>query len=259
MPVVDPTRVSALLGPTSRWRVEAVEQTGSTNDDVLARAGSGEPEGLVLVAGHQTGGHGRFDRSWVDVPGAGVAMSALLRPTRPVAQWGWLPLLAGLAVVAGLRDACAELDGRLGLKWPNDVLLDGAKCCGILAVSDLRAAVLGVGVNLCQPREQLPAGATSLALAGEAPDASAVVAALLARMDALVSRWEAGASLRDQYRAASDTLGRDVRVLSASDAVEGRAVDVAEDGALVVELPGGVRRVFEAGDVVHLRPGGVAP
>lgn len=256
MSAVDPVRLAALLGPATRWvRIETVAQTGSTNDDVLARAEAGEPEGLVLVAAHQTGGHGRFDRVWLDEPGAGVALSVLLRPSRPLAGWGWLPLLTGMAVVRGLREACPVLDGRLGLKWPNDVLVDGAKCCGILAASDLRAAVVGIGINLAQTADQLPAGATSLAMAGAQAGVTAVVAAVLAQLDALVARWEAGESLRGEYRDVSDTLGRDVRVqISARTGVEGRAVDIAEDGALVVELPDGSERSFAAGDVVHLRP-----
>lgn len=262
MSAVDPVRVAALLGPRTRWRcIEVVAETGSTNDDVLARAGAGEPEGLVLLAGHQTGGHGRFDRRWEDVPGAGIALSALVRPEVPFERWTWLPLLAGLAVLQGLRDTCPDLGSRLGLKWPNDVLLDGDKCCGILAGSDLHAAVIGIGLNVSQTAEQLPvSGATSLALAGVSVDADAVVAAVLARLDEQVGRWESGKTqsdglLRDDYLRASDTIGRDVRVqLSASEAVEGRAVDIEAGGALVVQLSDGERRSFAAGDVIHLRP-----
>jgi len=152
---VDATELARLLGPASIWRpIEVVESTGSTNDDVMRRPDA--PSGLVRIAEHQTRGKGRFDRTWQDVPGTAVAVSMVVRPRRPVAQWGWLSLLTGMAVAEGLRglgrQAGAET-ARVGLKWPNDVLIDGAKVCGVLSQTDGEMVVLGWGLNVSVLRE----------------------------------------------------------------------------------------------------------
>ncbi len=149
------------------WRsVEVVAETGSTNADLAELARRGEPAGLVLVTDHQVAGRGRLGRTWTAPAGTSVALSVLLRPQRDPAAWTWLPLLAGLAVAEGLR---AIADVPAVLKWPNDVLVDDAKICGILAErvdSPIGpACVLGLGVNVHLTAEQLPVPtATSLAL-----------------------------------------------------------------------------------------------
>jgi BirA family biotin operon repressor/biotin-[acetyl-CoA-carboxylase] ligase len=114
----------------SRWSVELLAESPSTNAVVAARARAGTAEGLVVVADHQTAGRGRLDRTWVTPPRSALTFSVLLTPDRvPVARWPWLPLLAGVAVVAGVRRATG-LGGAL--KWPNDVLLGESKLAGIL-------------------------------------------------------------------------------------------------------------------------------
>ena len=143
-----PLRAAALqraLAPDG-WRVEVVPTAGSTNALVADRARAGEPAGLVVVAEEQTAGRGRLDRSWVSPPRAGLTFSVLVRPDLPPVHWPWLPLLAGLAVAEALR-ARAGVDAVL--KWPNDVLVDGRKACGVLAeVPAPGAAVLGIGLNV---------------------------------------------------------------------------------------------------------------
>ena len=253
---VDPARLVRLLGPGTWWtRCEATDQTGSTNDDVFARAEAGEPAGLALFAAHQTGGHGRLDRSWTDVPGAGVAVSVLLRPGRPRSEWGWVPLLAGIAVAGTLRGLGPDMPDRIGLKWPNDVLLDGAKVCGILARAGTEAVVVGAGINVALTRDELPVPeATSLRLAGLEVDVTELAAGVLTSLQRVLERWEAGADVRTAYTAECATLGRRVRVLTeAGPAVEGIAVGVDDHGALVVRTAEGTDRVFAAGDVVHVR------
>src|ERR1700756_4748769 len=112
--------------------LDVVASTGSTNVDLLARAVADPalPEGQVLVAEEQTAGRGRLGRSWSSVPGASLTFSVLLRPaTVPPARRGWLPLLAGVAVVSAVR-AVAGVDAVL--KWPNDILAGDRKLAGIL-------------------------------------------------------------------------------------------------------------------------------
>ena len=122
-----------LVRPGSLWRsIQVVAQTGSTNADLAAAARSGAATaGSVLATGYQTAGRGRRDRRWSAPPGTSVAVSLLVAPHDvPTDRWGWLPLLAGLAVVEGLR-RITPVD--VTLKWPNDVMAGDRKLCGILA------------------------------------------------------------------------------------------------------------------------------
>lgn len=238
------------------WRITRVEATGSTNSDVAAAAEAGEAEGYVLVADQQTAGRGRLGRPWSSPPGTSLSVSFLLRPPPAIqpGRWSWLPLLVGVAVVEAVRDA-AGLDTRL--KWPNDVLLDGAKLAGILVERveppSGAAAVVGVGMNVTVA----PAGAASLAGTGATRDT--VLDALLARLAARYAAWSADADapdLPDAYRAVCDTLGREVQAeLPGGETLTGRAVSVDEAGRLVVETASG-RRVLGAGEIVHLRAAG---
>lgn len=251
--------VDALLlaFPATGWRaVRVVESTASTNADVAELARSGEWHGLVELTGWQRAGRGRFDRVWETPPETCLAASVLVRPRASLAAWGWLSIAVGLAVRDGLR-AASGLD--VTLKWPNDVLLDGRKVCGILSEaveSEVgRAAVLGMGINVAFGVDQLPVPtATSLRIAGSTVGGTEVALAVLSALHGWYARWDAGESLVGPYRDACDTLGRQVRVNLPGEVVLGRAVDVDADGSLVVRTPSG-DRVFAAGDVVHLRPG----
>lgn len=258
MPAVaqtDAARLDTLLGQTTIWRpIEVVDQTGSTNADLMKRIAQGAEQGLVRIAEHQTAGQGRFDRVWTDVPGASVAVSAVVQPSRPVTTWGWLSLVTGMAVVDGLRDATGADACRIGLKWPNDVQVDGLKVCGVLAQTDGRRAVLGWGLNVGASRDELPvATATSLAVAGLLVDKTLVVAAVLAALQRHYLTWDGGADLRASYLEVSSTMGRQVRVMQENGACDGMAVGIDDDGALLVDIKGRGVVGFTAGDVVHLR------
>jgi BirA family biotin operon repressor/biotin-[acetyl-CoA-carboxylase] ligase len=237
-----PLRAAALahaLEPDG-WRVEVVEQAGSTNALVAERARAGESHGLVVVAEEQTAGRGRLDRTWVSPTRAGLTASVLLRPVEP---WGWVPLLGGLAVALAVREV-AEVDAVL--KWPNDVLVDGRKVCGLLAEAVDGAVVLGFGLNVTTRAEELPVPeATSLLLAGATvTDRDTLLRAILRRLaGALGDRDVAG------YRALCSTLGRELRVeLPGGQSVTGVAEAVDDEGRLVVD-----GTPYAAGDVVHLR------
>jgi BirA family biotin operon repressor/biotin-[acetyl-CoA-carboxylase] ligase len=161
-PVLDAASLNgALASGPGLWReVQVVEETGSTNADLLARARSGAGEGLVLVAEAQTSGRGRMGRRWISPPRRALTFSVLLRPAVPAGRLGWAPLLAGVAVASALQRT-AGVDARL--KWPNDVLVDGAKIAGILAERWTNAVVIGTGINVLQHRGELPVPtATSL-------------------------------------------------------------------------------------------------
>lgn len=259
---IDAAAVYAAVAP--RWaHVAAVGETASTNADLLDDPDT--PDRSVLVAEHQLAGRGRLDRTWSSPPGAGLTFSVLLRPTAPVVHWGWLPLLAGIA----LRDAVAAAGVPVALKWPNDLLAgagddpaDYGKVAGILAQSNGPAVVVGIGLNVSTTREELPVpSATSLALCGARDlDRAALLTAVLTLLDERYTRWEqcAGdaeaAGLAAAYRGACATIGRRVLVTGADGPVTGLAVGVDGTGRLVVDCDG-VERAVSAGDVEHVRPG----
>ncbi|MBD8868705.1 biotin--[acetyl-CoA-carboxylase] ligase [Nocardioides donggukensis] len=238
--------------------VEVEGEVASTNAVVAERARAGGPDGLVVVAEHQTAGRGRLDRTWQAPAGTALTFSMLLRPDLPAARWPWIPLWTGYAVHTVLAP---RLPG-LGLKWPNDVLVESRKLAGILLerveTPTGPAAVVGVGLNVAQTRDELPVPeATSLALelggAGGAPDRTELLAALVGSLTEHRPLLTRPADLRRAYADVCRTVGSAVRVeLPGGGTLTGRAVDVDADGGLVVEGPTG-REAVRAGDVVHVR------
>lgn len=259
----------ALNAEDSVWRrLDVVQETGSTNADLIERAAAGEDvAGAVLIAENQIAGRGRNGRTWSGVPRAQVIMSMSI-PTAglPAATWGWVPLVTGLAVV----DAVSDVAGvRAGLKWPNDVLAgpESGKLAGILAEVSAPAGVVvvGVGLNVSLRQEELPdPGATSLLALGAADvDRTALAAAMLQQMarrvDALRRSGGVDPDLVDEYVGRSLTVGRRVRATLPGDReVVGHALGVDEQGRLRIDAGGtGTGSdvvVVSAGDIVHLRP-----
>ena len=254
-----PGPAGSRLGP-----IHYVEETGSTNADLAAIADTAG-EGAVFVTGHQTAGRGRLDRRWDAPPDSNLLMSVLLRPTGGT---GRLPLVTSTLAVA-VVDALDDLFGGQGptvrIKWPNDVLLVGGarpgKVAGILAElvdGDQPAVVVGMGLNVGWPGQEDhgPPGATSLVAAGIGIQPRSLWDPVLSSFGHWLGVLEAPGgveAMRLEHLARSATMGQEVRIESPSGAVEGTAVDLATDGALVVEVEGN-RQEFRAGDVVHLRP-----
>jgi BirA family biotin operon repressor/biotin-[acetyl-CoA-carboxylase] ligase len=265
----------APAGPLA-W-LDVVATSPSTNTALVERARQDPdlPAPGALVAEHQVAGRGRAGRTWETPARAALTVSVLLRPHVPPSALGWLPLVAGLAVVRAVREAGVEAR----LKWPNDVLVPAAsdaegfgpyrKVAGVLAevVPGGGVVVVGVGVNVSQSAAELPVpSATSLALAGVDPsdptalDRGALLASLLRALTTDVARLEAAggdaavAGIAEDYARASATLGASVRaeLAGSTSVVEGTAARIADDGALVVATRDG-ERVVTAGDVHHLR------
>ncbi|MFI9506580.1 biotin--[acetyl-CoA-carboxylase] ligase [Nocardia sp. NPDC052566] len=239
-------------------RIDVVESTGSTNADLIARAGDPGADHSVLIAEAQETGRGRHARTWVSPPRAQIAMSLLvrLRGIEPAAL-GWLPLLTGVAVVDAVR---ATAGVQANLKWPNDVLIDGRKVAGILAEvaagGGAPAVVVGIGLNVSLAEAELPVPhATSLTLAGAgAVDRTRLALALLTEFAARFTAWQdanwASADLAAAYRARCVTLGSEVRAeLPGGEVRTGIATDIDDTGRLLIDsLP------VSAADVTHLRP-----
>lgn len=272
----------ALVG-TRFGDVRWVAETGSTNADALELARAGEPEGIVLVADHQTAGRGRLGRTWQAPVGGSLLTTILLRPPARVAP------ASTMAVALSAAEAVESLTGAAPrLKWPNDLVWPGdgsgpdRKLAGILAEVDWPAAshiaggwaepkptdrlvvAVGIGLNVAWGVD-VPAELADLAVsldqvvaAAALPSRVDLLVAMLERLDAryraLVADPAALAALRDDWRERSATLGRRVRVDLGADDVVGTAVDVTVEGHLVVETLEGARRTLAVGDVVHLRP-----
>lgn len=247
-------------------RLQVVETTDSTNADVLAAVAADPqawPHLSALLTTDQRAGRGRLDRTWVAPPGAALAVSVLVRvDDLPAHARGWIPLIAGAAMT---RAVAAQLPGSdtVRLKWPNDVLVDGAKISGILAEvvpGHPDAVVIGAGVNTRMSRADLPvATATSFAAIGHDSDDDRLLADYLAALDEqlgalLRTNGDAGAAgVRAEVEALCATLGKEVEVsLPGGRILAGRAQRIDEDGRLVVAS--GVEEIpVSAGDVVHVR------
>ncbi|KQX71138.1 MULTISPECIES: biotin--[acetyl-CoA-carboxylase] ligase [unclassified Streptomyces] len=267
-PLNAPALRRALVREGGLWsQVEVVQSTGSTNSDLVDAASAGTArEGAVLVAEEQTSGRGRLDRRWTAPPRSGLFFSVLLTPSEvPVARWGWLPLLTGVAVATGLSRA-AGVD--TALKWPNDLLVtvggEERKAGGILAERAGRdAVVVGVGLNVTLRADELPVPlAGSLALAGASnTDRDPLLRGVLRSLEEWYGRWRAAggdpaaSGLQETYAAGCATLGRTVRAeLPGDRSIVGEAVAVDGDGRLVIATEEGVQEPVGAGDIVHLRP-----
>lgn len=258
----------ALVREGGLWSgLEVVQRTGSTNSDLVALAADGKAEeGAVLVAEEQTSGRGRLDRQWTAPARSGLFFSVLLKPGEvPVARWGWLPLLTGVAVATGLSRA-AGVD--TALKWPNDLLVtvrgEERKAGGILAErAGDDAVIVGVGINVTLRADELPVPqAASLALAGAmGTDRDPLLRAVLRSLEQWYGKWrDAGgdpvaSGLQETYAAGCATLGRLVRAeLPGDRSITGEAVAIDGDGRLVLATEDGVQEPVGAGDIVHLRP-----
>jgi len=251
-------------------RLLVLPETTSTNDILVAAAGT-EPEFSVVVTGSQTAGRGRLGRVWTAPPGTSLAISVLLRPVYPAGEamplehFGWLPLIAGAAMA---RAIMPHSRGVVGLKWPNDVQIDGLKVSGLLAelTPTGDAVVLGAGVNLALTAEQLPtATSTSLLLAGATLDgdelADAVLGAYLENLRDLYTdflRYGADVEASGTLALLTElctTLGQQVRVeLPGGTDLHGTATGIDRSGRLVVRRGSdGAVMAVAAGDVTHLR------
>ncbi|MGB3604955.1 biotin--[acetyl-CoA-carboxylase] ligase [Gordonia sp. (in: high G+C Gram-positive bacteria)] len=267
--VPDQDILTVELSGTAWRRIEVVAETGSTNADLMARLAE-EPvsaddiNGTVLIAARQTSGRGRHARVWETPPGQLAISVAVTVDSAGVEHLGWLSLLTGLAV----HDAVTAMDGAAPqLKWPNDVLApgvdgqQGGKLSGIL--SEFRqlpggggVAVIGTGLNLDLPAGSAPDTAASIStVVGRPVDQTAVAVAYLRALSDRLASWPADiAGLAEGYRAVSSTLGSRVRLILPGEVeVIGTAVDIDDEGRILVDGPAGVIAA-SAGDVTHLRP-----
>ncbi|MEO7349893.1 MAG: biotin--[acetyl-CoA-carboxylase] ligase [Terrimesophilobacter sp.] len=250
-------------------RLIAMDEVSSTNDELTARASdSTVPEFTVVATTTQTAGRGRLGRTWQAPPGTSLAVSILVRPQDAHLDsdlYGWLPLIAGLAMSRAVRALLPHRE--VSLKWPNDVLIDQKKVSGLLCeLLPNGSVVVGAGVNLTIPEKALPVPqATSLMLMGVVGPAEELADLVLARYvrELMVLReglaaggdGESVRTIRNSVSEACSTLGQRIRlVLPGSEDVYGTALDLDDAGRLRFrrDEDGSVQAVA-AGDVTHLR------
>ncbi len=249
--------------------LEIVERVPTTMARAAELAAAGAPAGTTVVAEEQTEGRGRLGRSWVAPPGTGLLVSVLLRPPLLTSELWRVTSLAGVALVDAIRELAGErpVHPRVGLKWPNDLLLDGRKAAGLLAEAGAvggRPAwvALGMGVNVSQTRDDFPGEvadrATSVALATGAPvDRAELLGAWGRRFEEGYGCLLAGQApaLLAAYRDRLETLGQQVRAdRLAGEPVVGTAVELTAGGRLVILTSSGARVEIATADVQHLVP-----
>lgn len=237
----------------------------STNARARHLAEAGAPEGTLVITDHQTADRGRLGRQWIAPAGSSLLMSLIFRPKVAPAQVQRLTMICGLAAVDAVE---SETGLKAGLKWPNDILVGGAKAGGILTEVGLRGdrvdyAVVGIGMNVNLDPAQLPRDllmeATSLAhVLGEAVPRLPLLRALLQEVENRYLALQSGHSPHGEWAERLVTLGRAVTVELGDGVVQGVAEGVDADGALLVRLAEGRLQPVLAGDVT-LRGQGHAP
>ena len=252
------------VGLTTKWLGRTIyyyDTVESTNLLAIELAQQGTPEGTVVLADQQLSGRGRGTRAWHSPAGVGIYCSVVLRPTTPPAKAQLITLMAGVSIVKAIAL-------RTGLspkvKWPNDILIKDKKVAGILLESRITRAqighsVVGFGINVNNGLADLPedirVNASSLLMELKKPvDRSKLVIEVFSELERFYHRFqrEDFPVILEQWRHHSSTLGQRVRIWQKDRAREGIAVDLAEDGGLLVGLEGGKQIVIHAGDVEHL-------
>ena len=225
--------------------LEIHEQLDSTNNRAKALAASGAPHGLTVIADSQTGGRGRMGRSFFSPEHSGVYMTCVLRPECAPEKAG---LLTSLAAVAAARAVEKVSKAEVRIKWVNDLYIGGRKICGILSEAGLgmeagrlEYAVVGIGINVKQMRfpPELSGIATSIGNeTGEEPDRNRLIAEILNELNLLYGDLETGAFLAES-RKRSNVIGRDVTVIEGGRTYPAHALDIDDQGRLIIETADG--------------------
>lgn len=250
---------------------ELWDEIGSTNDRAIELAKSGCDEGVFVIARSQTGGRGRQGKSWISPPDSGIFMSILLRPKLNPSDMPLISLATGVAVSEALDSVCGI---QAGLKWVNDIVINGRKLGGILAEmpGSLRgqgstaqtankgkllepAVIVGIGINLSIERESLPNELKDKISAVSEHcknfDANKIVAEILNCLEGQYRNLLLGAPefILEEWKRRSITIGKCIRATIGDDSIEGEAIDITDSGALVLQTDSGEQRILHAGEI----------
>jgi BirA family biotin operon repressor/biotin-[acetyl-CoA-carboxylase] ligase len=237
-------------------------EIGSTNDEAFRLGGFGAPEGTAVIADSQTKGKGRLQRVWHSPPGSNIYTSILFRPTFSADQAPQISIVAGVAVAETINDYCP---GNVELKWPNDVLLNKKKVCGILAqmktsVRGIDFVVLGMGINVNIAYNQLPADirtiATSLAIeTGREIDRLELIISLYEN----ITKWYKTLTqrgfddIKKKWTNFATMIGQNVQVMFCNEVVSGKALGLDDDGSLIILTVNNETVKVSAGDATIIK------
>ncbi len=224
------------------------DRLGSTNDETRRMAADGAPHGTVVHADEQTAGRGRLAHTWYSPPG-NLYVSILLRLDQPAARCTELSFLAALAV-ADTVEALLPRQARAMLKWPNDVLVNGAKIAGILLEHVDGATIIGVGLNVLEAPANAAYKTTTIVANGGIASVDGARDILLDRLHRHLAVWRSGgfAPIRERWLDRSYPMGAAIRATSAGEPVAGHFAGLDLDGALLLDTPQGRQRIV-TGDV----------
>lgn len=237
-------------------------QIDSTNDEAQRLGMAGAPEGTIVLADSQTKGRGRMTRVWHSPPASNIYISLLLRPSLPPAAAPQISLVAGVAVAELLEGYCP---GRVELKWPNDVLIEGKKICGILAQmktngQSIDFVVVGIGINVNIRQSQFPGEIRETATSLSAETGREIV-----RSDLVISLYEnftkwykaflqsGFTAVKERWISLTPMIGKDIQIMLSDERIMGKALDLAGDGSLIILTSDNERRKISAGDATILK------
>ncbi len=258
--VLSPGELASLLHTDFIGRnILCFESIASTN--TYAKKAAEEPfvEGTVIIADEQTAGRGRLGRQWVSTKGKGIWMSIMLKPDILPADAPKLTIAAAYAVSKALA-GCCQLDARI--KWPNDIVVGGRKLCGILTemsaeADEIKSVIVGIGINANLDHEdfgpEVSDIATSIRLEkGSTVSRKILVASVLNEFEEIYEAFIRTGSLKpilEEYKLKSAVLGKEIRVISKKEEIIGLAIDISEEGHLVIKLGDGTTKEIMSGEV----------
>lgn len=240
-------------------RILSYNIVDSTNSIAFSLAEQGLPEGTVVFAEGQKKGKGRLGRSWISPKSKGIYLSLILRPKIAPNKAALITLLAAVSCAETIRKICGL---PTQIRWPNDILVNSKKVCGILTEMDLqngavKFVILGIGINVNTPVSKLPSGASSLKEEAKQAKFSRIELArqLLRQFDReyLHFKHKGSAKLITEWKNLSALSGKRVKVFFAHKTIEGLVQDIDEQGALIVRLDSGFKQHVLAGDIVKVR------
>jgi BirA family transcriptional regulator, biotin operon repressor / biotin---[acetyl-CoA-carboxylase] ligase len=251
-----------LAGKIFGRKIYYYSETGSTNDEAFSLGKACAPEGTGVIADSQSGGKGRFGRSWHSPRGANIYTSVILRPQMESSEISRIPIMAGVAVAEVLDAFCP---GKISLKWPNDVLLNDKKVCGILSTAKITAGkidfiVLGIGINVNmsgnQFSEEIRDSATSLFVeTGRELSREELIISLYENLEKWykqLTQKEFGC-IKEKWLNLTPMIGQDVQVVFQDEIIAGKAAGIDDDGSLILMAGGNKEIKVSAGDATILK------
>ena len=252
----------SLAGKFIGHQLHYYEEIGSTNDEAFRLGLAGAPEGTVLIAESQNAGKGRILRVWHSPSGCNIYTSIILRPQITPASTPQISILAGVSVAEVLESYCPD---RIKLKWPNDVLIDGKKVCGILSqiktvASAVDFIVLGIGINVNISYNQFPKEIRNLATSLVMETGREISRQeLIIRLYENLAKWykqllkNGFDRIKEKWLSLTPMIGQTVQVMFREEAVSGKAIGLDEDGSLILLATGNKEIKVLAGDATIIK------